>query len=710
MTSVLPVAGYLGGLQEDAAASPLPDGRWLVGSAIGDGIAYTVTPGTLDPAWFLTADFLLDGVELAVFRLAFHTRPRGSATEKDRGPQEVERAQTGEARSERTWIVSFGLLNQCSARLRLPLSASDQSRWYLGREGGLLKPLSWGDPIDLADVDRIELTVYRKGPCPVRWCMTPLTVSHVEPARLARPLLPDGPLLDELGQSRQRTWATKARSVVEVSRSLRQQAASAADATWPEGFSRWGGWEARDLGGSGFFRTTHDGRRWWLVDPDGHPFWSSGPNCVQPIVDSACRTLESALEWVPRPDGPYADAIWPDEDVGEGSGSDAEGGRRASQSSRRRRRMVVNYLAANLIRAFGPAHWKDTWAVLARSVLRRAGFNTVANWSDWEMARDAGFPYVRPLHPEFRRTPCVYRDFPDVFHPEFVTEAAQFAEQLRVTAQDPAMVGYFLMNEPTWGFAAELPAAGMVRTATDSYTRRELVRWLTDKYGDDATLAAAWGCKVSLTALRDIPLTAQLTPAAEADLAEFSTSMVTTLFDTLSEACRTVDPHHLNLGARYYTVPPDWALPGMTSFDVFSINCYRERVPAAELAAVSDRLGRPVIIGEWHFGALDAGLPASGIGHVPDQHARGQAFRVYLEDAAAQPWCVGAHYFTLYDQSALGRFDGENYNIGFVDVCHRAYEPLMAAARASHSRLYQVASGHEAPFDERPEYLPRLFL
>jgi hypothetical protein len=82
---------------------------------------------------------------------------------------------------------------------------------------------------------------------------------------------------------------------------------------------------------------------------------------------------------------------------------------------------------------------------------------------------------------------------------------------------------------------------------------------------------------------------------------------------------------------------------------------------------------------------------------------------VYLEDAAAQPWCVGAHYFIMYDQSALGRFDGEAYNIGFLDVCNRPYEPLCAAARASHERLYDVASGKVAPYADAPEYLLKLF-
>ena len=104
------------------------------------------------------------------------------------------------------------------------------------------------------------------------------------------------------------------------------------------------------------------------------------------------------------------------------------------------------------------------------------------------------------------------------------------------------------------------------------------------------------------------------------------------------------------------------------------------------------------------------GLPASGLGHVRDQQARGKAYRVYVEDAAAKPWCVGVHYFTLYDESAMGRHDGENYNIGFLDVCNRPYEPLAGAARASHERLYRVAAGELRPYDEAPEYLPKLFL
>ena len=135
----------------------------------------------------------------------------------------------------------------------------------------------------------------------------------------------------------------------------------------------------------------------------------------------------------------------------------------------------------------------------------------------------------------------------------------------------------------------------------------------------------------------DVPFT----PQARADLAAFDAIMVERFFGGLSQACRRVDPNHLNLGIRYYTIPPAWALDGMRHFDVFSMNCYRRRLPAEEMQRISEMMDMPIMIGEWHFGALDAGLPASGIGHVPDQAGRGKAYRIYLEDAAAKPWCVG---------------------------------------------------------------------
>jgi hypothetical protein len=441
------------------------------------------------------------------------------------------------------------------------------------------------------------------------------------------------------------------------------------------------------LPATGFFRTHHDGQRWWLVDPQGHLFWSAGIDCVGPSVPSVTSDLEAALAWTPPAQGQYA-AAW-----------SAQGPLRC-----------CDFLIANFIRAFGPQAWREHWWKIAQAQLRMFGFNTVGNWSAWEAARAAGFPYVRSLELACRRTPMAYRDFPDVFHPNFVGDAAEFAEALRITVGDKALIGYFLMNEPTWGFSQETPAVGMLRNAAaDCQTRKALAEFLRRRHGTDARLSAAWGINTTYISIAFNEFKSPLNATALADLEAFSSVMVERLYRTLSEACRKVDPDHLNLGPRYYTVPPEWCLEGLKCFDVLSLNAYQQRIPAADYEKISARLQRPVLVGEWHFGALDAGLPATGIQRVRTQKDRAAAYRAYIEGAAACPACVGAHYFQMYDQSFLGRGDGENYNIGFVDVCNRPYEDLAWGARASHERIYQVAAGETAPFAEMPEYLPALY-
>ncbi|GAB3763320.1 hypothetical protein [Microlunatus parietis] len=639
----------LGPCRRDPAPAPLEAGAWLVADETDAGLRYELPYGILRSDRFLWTDLLLDGTDLAVFELSLH---------EDRGA---------------VFRLMFGALAQCQARVRVPLSVTDFNRWRLDREGAWLKPICFGEAVDLPQVRWMELRMVRHNGDPVRWCMTPLRVLDAAPPKLDHPLLPRGPLLDELGQSTLHDWPTRSKDEHEVRDRLQQQRSLAESAEWPDGFSRWGGWQTADriAEPTGFFGTHHDGRRWWLVDPAGYRFWSSGVDCVVPHVAGHVDGLTDAL-----------------------TGNPDSGG---------------NFLVSNLRNTFGD-RWRTEWEQITVGLLKQYGFTTIGNWSDIDLAKRAQFSYVRPLQLNCRRTPMIYRDFPDVFDPSFAEDADDYAAALSSTRDDPALIGYFLMNEPTWGFAQETPAAGMLRTSGPCASRVAFREFLTERYATDAELSEAWGHQDTLEEISTHRWTGGFTAAAEHDLEEFSTVLVAKLFGQLSAACRAVDPHHLNLGARYYTVPPAWALSGMGDFDVFSLNCYRERVPAETMQELSDQTGCPVMIGEWHFGALDAGLPASGIGHVPDQTARGQAFRAYTEHAASQPWCVGVHYFTLYDQSAIGRFDGENYNIGLIDVCHRPYDPVVDAAHEAHTRMYRVAAGEVTPYSDAPTYLPKLFI
>ena len=52
-------------------------------------------------------------------------------------------------------------------------------------------------------------------------------------------------------------------------------------------------------------------------------------------------------------------------------------------------------------------------------------------------------------------------------------------------------------------------------------------------------------------------------------------------------------------------------------------------------------------------------------------------------------WLVGTHWFQYGDQATTGRGDGENYQIGFLDICDTPYTETIQAARQVGATMYQ---------------------
>jgi hypothetical protein len=103
-----------------------------------------------------------------------------------------------------------------------------------------------------------------------------------------------------------------------------------------------------------------------------------------------------------------------------------------------------------------------------------------------------------------------------------------------------------------------------------------------------------------------------------------------------------------------------------------------------------------VIIGEFHFGTPGRGL-APGLAQTSNEEERAVAYRYYVENAAAQPALIGAHWFQWIDQPNTGRYDGENYNIGLVDVTDQPYPDMIRATRETFGRLLSIHTGEKLP-------------
>lgn len=495
------------------------------------------------------------------------------------------------------------------------------------------------------------------------------------------------PIIDQLGQWKKKTWPGKTSSEQEMIQQVKTLEKNISNADFPEEWSRFGGDKSRKLGGKGFFRVQEQEGKWWFVDPDGYAFLSTGVDVMTPASPGPFEGIEDLFEWLPEEEGEFSDALINRQGQGQ-----------------------VSFLTANLIRVYGE-NWRKKWELLSANLMKTWRFNTIANWSDSSFISNQRLPYVLPLRDFPSTEVSLFRDFPDVFDPSYREAAAKFALQLESYKNDSLMIGYFLRNEPHWGFGSHNLAFEMFSSDQDTYTKSRGVNWLSTKYnGNINKLNEMWGSDynnyeaIGKTAIDQLELKEQ----AEKDLWEFSGLMVDEYVKVVSEEVKKVDPNHLNLGMRFASISTDLFYRTGKFVDVFSLNQYSSPNPPPT-GEIYKRTGKPVIIGEFHHGATDRGLPASGIQAAKDQEQRGIALRHYLEQGLSRPEVIGMHYFQWNDQPWTGRYDGENYQIGVMDVTLQPYKTWVEAATQTNERLYKVASGEEAPFYQVIEEVPYIY-
>lgn len=601
-----------------------------------------------------------------------------------------EKAEDGSA----TFFMRFGILPKLRAKICLDLQCLDAGILFPESNPGQLKVVCHGRRVERAAMGKITLVI---PPCfhDVTIALSGLSLTDDFPTAFP---LPEGKRIDELGQARDRQWTGKLESAARLDEKL-DVALTLPDSFAVPGWDRFGGFARKPVRtGTGFFSKARVDGRWTLVDPLGNAFFSVGPDCVAARSDCRVDQMERFMDWLPEESDPvygrmFAHTRWP-----------------RGNAPRHRDCTLFSFEQANLYRAFGK-DWYAKWQSLMSRQLKQHGLNTLGNWSDPGILGRIDMPYVTML-PEFPDTKThVFRDFPDVFSEDYAADAKRCARILAQRAEDPLLIGYFLRNEPEWAFVDGLILADEVLFNPEpTACRRELIAWLENKYQTVQALADAWQHSLSdFSDLRNpIRKASELSAAAKRDLREFSKRMLETYVGIASRACREADPNHMNLGMRWAWISDPDLVTGWRHFDVFSINCYAvDPTPALDNVV---RLGvdLPVLIGEYHFGALDSGQTATGLEAVRTQKDRGIAYQYYTERAAAHPHGVGCHWFQCYDQFALGRFDGENYNIGMFDLCSLPNETLMGSVRACANRLYGVKFGAFAPSEQRPESIPMI--
>ena len=411
-----------------------------------------------------------------------------------------------------------------------------------------------------------------------------------------------------------------------------------------EGRTPFGGWLKLRRGPIGLFYPEQIDGRWWLIDPHGAAFISKAVNHVSYVADMAPSLNYS----------PYG---------------------RATQQK------------------YGE---EEKWAKATCERLRGWGFNTIGAWSSASTFKQ-NVPY------------CVILDLAaagganwqrgtvaDFFSKRFAEGVDQRARaRCSPRAGDPCLLGYFTDNELRWApdwrskkglfeeylsfdAAAEGKAAVIDHLLKQHKTPEAVCKLLGLPATDRDGLLKAKDFRIEKDAL-----------ARESS--SFLRLVAEQYFSTCYKAIKLADPNHLVLGCRFAGYAPREVVEASKGWsDIVSYNNYDANPPAGKINEIHGITGRPVMLTEFSFKAMDSGLPnTKGAGQpLPTQKDRADSFERYVGGLIDLPACVGFHWFEYADEPKEGRFDGENSNYGLVKIDDEPWEVLT-------KRMTEVNAGLE---------------
>jgi hypothetical protein len=473
------------------------------------------------------------------------------------------------------------------------------------------------------------------------------------------------PYIDVYGQYIHSDWPAKIHSDDDLKKAHAKELAELNASKRPAEWNRFGGWANGPLlKSTGNFRTEKYKGKWWLVDPEGRLFFSQGIDVLYAQTD-ATRTQDHE-KWFSFPvkswTAPFTD--W------------------------------------NLAKKYGKADYADEFYDTLVKRLEAWGMNTIGDWGKADLIMKGRVPYTLQLTDFNDKMPKIEGSklkFYDVFDPAYIkrmttlmkTEAAKRPEVAK-SLTDPLCIGYFIDNELNFGNRGrQILGEAVIKSPAKQASKLEWVKDLKAKYSKIGKLNSSWGTNY---ADWDAVLSATEAPDSKgfkADSDIFFLKTVDQYFRLCRDSIKTVAPNRLYLGCRFIStdaVRKSLYDASKKYCDVLTVNVY-----AHSTANLTDDKfpDMPVIIGEFHFGILDRGMFSASLCPAGiTQAERAVAYTRFVQGALTNPHIVGTHWFQFRDQPLTGRWDGEGYQIGFVDVADTPYEELTRAAREVGENMY----------------------
>jgi hypothetical protein len=336
----------------------------------------------------------------------------------------------------------------------------------------------------------------------------------------------------------------------------------------------------------------------------------------------------------------------------------------------------------------------NAWAAATLGRLKAWGFTTLAGWSDFETLRHCrGMDMA--IAPVLHMGATAGAPWWDMWDPKVVERLDRVArEGILAFRGDSRVIGYYTDNETGWWNAILFKMT--LEQAASSGQRQRLIKLLRETYHNDwVALMQDFESAPILESWEELEQHGMLylRPGGNGIRVErqFLSILAERYYSLVHDAVRRYDPGALILGDRF----PSFYYPEVVRacapyVDVVSCNLSAAwndgSFPRCQLETLHALSNKPIMIGEFYMVAREnhsGNKNNHGVYPIVDtQKERATGFRRTLLSLVKTPYVIGADWFQYYDQPTHGRYDGENFNFGLVDINNQPYGPLTSTSAA----------------------------
>jgi hypothetical protein len=333
----------------------------------------------------------------------------------------------------------------------------------------------------------------------------------------------------------------------------------------------------------------------------------------------------------------------------------------------------------------------NAWAQATIARLKSWGFTTVGGWSDYAALRQ-GVDLDLALTPVLHVGSTAGAPWWDMWDSKITGRMEQVArDQIMRLRDDPRLLGYYSDNEMGWWTEAIVKMT--LEQRRTSGQRQRLLTLLHRTYRDD------WSALLKDFEVEDAGDWETLERGGRLYLRPGGNGMQTVheflgliaerYYSLVKQIIRKYDRRALILGDRYQSFFfPEVARACSPNVDAVSSNLnaswHDGTFPRFYLDTLHGLTGKPIFVSEFYMAAMQNRSGDRNDNHgfpvCLTQKDRARGFATTLRDLLGLPYVVGADWFQYYDEPPYGRYDGEDYDFGLVDIHDQPYTRLTRTA------------------------------